>query len=295
MAESDIPNQVATHEEEAPSVADTLVLSGGSIKGIILLGGVQYLYDKHLFQNITTFVGTSIGAIISYLLIIGYTPIEIMVYLCTHTELLDKMGRINILNITRGEPAISFSHITDELEKMTIEKIGSLITMGELYSRFGKTLVCTTYNVTKAMAEYISHDTFPTLPCLTALKMTANLPFIFDNFKYGESFYIDGALTNYFPIDIGEKLGKKVIGLCITYDLSVKNSPKSDFLNYIYKLLFVPIQQAIEYRITNKKKNTQIVNINPEDLDFFNFNINQKVKFEMFSQGYNNVKKLYEE
>ena len=281
-------------ESEMPkSSFDTLVLSGGALNGIILLGGIQFLYDKHLFQTITTFVGTSIGSIISYLLIIGYTPIEIIVYLCTHNELLEKMKNMNILNITRGEAVIPFSHISDELEKMTIEKIGSLLTMSELTSRFGKTLVCTTYNVTKAKVEYISVETFPNMPCLTALKMSSNLPLIFENFKYGESFYIDGAFSNNFPIDVGEKLGKKVVGLCITYNLAIK-SPKLDLLDYVYKLFYVPIQQSIDHRITNKRENTQVIVMTPSSVDIFNFNIEHKMKFEMFSKGYNEVKKFYE-
>jgi predicted acylesterase/phospholipase RssA len=272
---------------------DTLVLSGGSHNGLILLGGIQYLYDKQLVHNITTFVGTSIGGVISYLLIIGYTPIEIMVYICTHNDLIDNMRKINFLNITRGDPVIPFSYISDEIEKMTLEKIGTLLTMADLRSRFGKTLVCPTYNITNATVEYISVDTFPTMPCLTALRMTCNLPFVFDNFKQGESFYIDGALSNNFPIDIGEKLGKKVAGLCITYDLSIK-SPKTDFLDYMYKLLYIPIQQSMESRIHNKRGNTAVININIENVDLFTGKLDHKVKFDMFSRGYNCGKEFYE-
>lgn len=265
---------------------DTLVLSGGSHNGLILLGGIQYLYDKQLVHNITTFVGTSIGGVICYLLIIGYTPIEIIVYICTHNDLIDNMSKINLLNITRGDAVIPFSYLSNEIEKMTIEKIGMLLTMAELHARFGKTLVCPTYNITTAAVEYVSFETFPTTPCLTALRMTCNLPFVFDNFKYGESFYIDGALSNNFPIDIGEKIGKKVAGLCITYDLSIK-SPKTDFLDYIYKLLYIPIQQSMESRIHNKRDNTAVININIENGELFNGNLDHKVKFEMFSRGYN--------
>ena len=61
---------------------DTLVLSGGSSKGILTLGALQYCYDNFLLNKIETYVGTSSGAIISFLLIIGYSPIEIMVYIC---------------------------------------------------------------------------------------------------------------------------------------------------------------------------------------------------------------------
>ena len=69
---------------------DTLVLSGGGVNGILELGALQYCNDKNLLSSIKTYVGTSIGSIICYLLIIGYTPVEIIVYLCTHNKLLEE-------------------------------------------------------------------------------------------------------------------------------------------------------------------------------------------------------------
>ena len=69
---------------------DTLVLSGGSSKGIMTLGALQYLYDNFLLKNIKNYIGTSAGAMICYLLAIGYTPVEIIVYICKH-QLLEKM------------------------------------------------------------------------------------------------------------------------------------------------------------------------------------------------------------
>ena len=59
---------------------DTIVLSGGSIKGIVTLGALQYAKENYLLENIKTYIGTSSGAIISYLLAIGYNPIEMIVY-----------------------------------------------------------------------------------------------------------------------------------------------------------------------------------------------------------------------
>ena len=77
---------------------DTLVLSGGSIKGIILLGSLQYFYDNDCLNEVKTYIGTSAGAIICYLLCIGYTPTEILVYLCVH-DLLRSMTYFNVLII----------------------------------------------------------------------------------------------------------------------------------------------------------------------------------------------------
>ena len=80
---------------------DTLVLSGGSTKGIIILGSLQYLYDNFYLSKIKNYIGTSSGAIICFLLAIGYTPIEIIVYICTH-QLLEKIQHFNVVAMING-------------------------------------------------------------------------------------------------------------------------------------------------------------------------------------------------
>ena len=107
---------------------DTLVLSGGSTQGIIILGALQYAADNYLMTKIKTYVGTSVGSICGYLLAIGYDPVEIMVYLCTK-QILEKMKHFNVVAMMNGNGATTFSHIHEQLEKMTIEKIGKLVTL----------------------------------------------------------------------------------------------------------------------------------------------------------------------
>lgn len=273
---------------------DSLVLSGGSINGIITLGALQYLKDKNLINNIKVFVGTSIGAVICYLIIIGYTPVEIIVYLCTHYKLFEKMKCINIVNATRGEGAVSFSGISEELEKMTINKIGKLLTLKDLEIQFEKTFICVTYNTSKSRPEYLCSEKYPDLPCLSALRMSCNLPLVFESYKYGDSFYVDGGLTSNFPLDIAEKYGKKVIGISLSYNMAEDN-PNNNFLEFIYKLLYVPIAQSIFHRIQNKAITTTVVEIETGTMDFFNFDVNAKTKLEMFSKGYEDIKKFFEQ
>ena len=59
-------------------IADTLVLCGASINGIVLLGCLQYLHDKDCLQRIQNYVGTSSGGMLGYLLALRYTPIDIV-------------------------------------------------------------------------------------------------------------------------------------------------------------------------------------------------------------------------
>ena len=280
--------------EENSSEFDTIVLSGGSVNGISILGALQYLKDNNMINNIKTYIGTSVGSIIIYLLIIGYTPIEIVVYLCTHNHLFEKLKCFDLVTASRGGGATSFIHISEQLEKMTIDKTGRLFTMKDIETTFNKKFICTTYNMTKCCIEYKSSDTDPDMPCLCALRMSSNLPLIFESYKYGDSFYIDGGLANNFPIDVAESYGKKIIGICLDFDIKEDNQA-NNLLEYIYKMLMIPISQSAVYRIQNKKSFVEVVELKSSDgIKFFNFDLTSKIKLEMFSSGYENIKEYFE-
>lgn len=276
-----------------PIKYDTLVLSGASSKGLLTLGGLQYMYDNFLINNVNTYVGTSSGSIIAYFLVIGYTPIEIMMYICTH-QLMEKMQHFNVVAMLNGGGASSFSNIQEQLEKMTILKIGHLPTLQDLKTRFGKTLVCVTYNLTEKRTEYLSPDTHPDLPCITAIRMSSNLPLVFENFKYGNNFYIDGGIADNFSIDTGDSLGESVFGIALSQDGNFNNDPDSNILEFIYKLMFIPISQAIDYKVSRVSEKCRIVKLDYGNVKFFDFNINSRTKLEMFSSGYQQMKKQLE-
>lgn len=265
---------------------DTIVLSGGSAKGIVTMGALQCMYDSKMLCNVKTYIGTSAGAMICYLLAIGYTPIEIMVYICTH-QLLEKLQHFNIVAMINGAGASSFNDLHEHLEKMTIAKIGYLPTFADLRDKYGKVLICSTHNLTKHKTEYMGPHTSPLLPCITALRMSANLPLIFEKYKYGDSYYIDGAVSDNFPIQLGDEMGNKIIGLCIGVEEDNFNDTEgAGILEYIYKLMFIPISQAIEYKIEKCSEKCKIIRLNYNKLKVFNFNINSTEKLEMFSSGY---------
>lgn len=273
---------------------DTIVLSGGAAKSIVMMGALQYLNDKFLLNKIENYIGTSAGAMIAYLLAIGYTPVEIIVYVCTH-QLLEKLQDFNIVSMIHGRGAASYSAIQEQLERMTIEKIGYLPTLFDIKDRLGKNLICVTHNLTKNKPEYLSYMNYPKLPCLTAIRMSSNLPLVFEKYRYGNSFYTDGGISDNFAIDLGDRIGKKVLGIRITTETDNFNSDtEMNTLEFIYKLIFVPIQQSIQHKIDNASSKCDIYDINYDNIKFFNFNISNKEKLEMFSSGYNQMKNLKE-
>lgn len=276
---------------------DTLVLSGSSTKGIIFLGALQYLFDNYILKDIKYYIGTSAGSIISYLLIIGYTPVEIMVHICTK-QVLEKMQSFNILAMVQQRGAISYSNIHEQLESMTISKIGYLPTLLDLKNKYDKVLVCTTHNISDNLPEYLSYETHPDLPCLVALRMTSNLPLIFDNYQYGGNFYIDGAVSDNFPIDVGEKYGKRVFGITLNPDSDnseFSTDPDIGVLEYIYKIIFTPINHIVRTKINNCRENTTILKITDKrNIKFFRFDLHHSLKISMYSDGFELAKEFIE-
>jgi len=272
---------------------DTLVLQGSSTRGFIFLGALDYAYNNNMLEQITTYVGTSSGSMISYLLAIGYTPIEIMVFLSTN-NIMEKMQNYNIVGVIQGNGAISYTYIQEQLEKLTINKIGYLPTLNDLYEKYNKTLVCVTYNLTEERTEYISWNTNPELPCLIALRMSSNLPLIFENFYYGNCLYVDGGISDNFPIEESKKYGKKILGIT---ELNISNKTDSknmDMLEFIYNLMFVPIKQNMQNQIEKLKDEITIATIKHDiDLKVCNFTIDRSSRFNMFTIGYQKMKEIF--
>ena len=270
-----------------------LVISGGSTKGFVVLGSLQYIFDKQLLKT-DTYVGTSMGAMVGYLLSIGYSPTEIMVYICTK-QIFNKISNMDINSMIEGNGATNFTPYT-ELEKMTIDKIGYLMTLGDLKKKFNKTLICCTYNFTKQKIEYLNPDDNSDMPCLTAIRMSSNLPFVFERFKYMDCFYIDGGVADNFPVQIVDDGKNNVLGInTFAEPKGEKPTDKFQFLDHIYNVIFVPIYYNVQQKIKNVTDNCTVLNLPIKNIKTFDFNLSNQQILDLFSQGYQLTKEFFEE
>jgi predicted acylesterase/phospholipase RssA len=280
-------------EEIINNKFDTLVLPGGSVKGIFILGALQYCYDNFLLTDVQNYVGTSSGAMSSFLLAIGYTPVEIITQICT-SQIIERMQHFDIFAMINNLGATSFTNISEVLEKLTIDKIGYLPTFHDIKHKFNKNLVFVTYNLSKGEVEYLSYETHPTLPCLVAIRMTSNLPLIFENYKYGNNYYIDGGIVDNFSVDVAQNIGNRVLGININFE-KVTFSTSDNVLDYIYKLIYIPIKQQQRIKLDKIcKKKCKLVGLSDKtNKTMFNFNLSSVEKLDMFSNGYRQCKNAF--
>ena len=284
---------------------ETMILSGGGTKGLCSLGALQYLQDSKRIDcsSVTRLIGTSIGAIICYFLAIGYSPIELVVYLCSH-GVLESLVINNFEQIVSGDGIYDYKILRDVYEKMTLEKMDVIPTLSEVYTRFGKELIICTYNFTDRKTEHLSYRTHPDLSCLDALRMSSNLPFIFSSFVYGDKEYIDGGVIENFSFSMlsslsSEKKEKKILGIYL--DNQIVNSPTdkeynrlSPILDKIYTMLMIPTSEYEKQMIqTINHEYVEFITVSVQNVKIYTFKLPHIDKLELFSLGYNRSKEYY--
>ena len=269
-----------------------LVLSGGSVKGFSQLGAIQYFIDKQLL-DIDTYVGTSCGTIVSYLLIIGYTPAEIISYICTKNAMENIVSEFDIMTMINGKGLTDFN-LQQILEKMTIDKIGHLLTMKEMYEKYGKDFTCTAYNLTLKKTEYFNHKTHPTMPCIIAIRMSCNIPLVFAKYKYMNSYYIDGGASDNLPLELVDKDDNKVLGINLQTrrDKVTNDNEDFNFTQDFMEILFISIHQNTLNKINNCSSNCKVFTLKTETET--KFNLSKKEILQLFSEGYQQIKDMYE-
>ena len=265
---------------------EVLVLSGGGTKGVITLGMLHRLSENNL-SNIKFFVGTSIGSVICFLMIIGLTPVEILSYICTKNICMDT--KLNILQLLSKGGMMSFDTFFDEIQRTTEERLGFIPTMFELYEQFNKEFVCVTHNLTTNKTVYIDHISHPNLSCIEALKMSCNIPLIFEKYMYDKCFYVDGAVSDNFAIEYTSKryYDKKILGLYIETHSSLREN-NQDIMVYIKSLLTVSFRMncSISKEFKSQNINTIMATVS-DNYPEWNFNLSDNSKrFDLFSIGY---------
>lgn len=268
---------------------DTLVLGGGGMKCIATLGAVQYIYDNNDTEKIKKFVGTSAGAIISLLLAVQYTPIEIIVYICTQ-NVSESLLPADIFSLVKGNGAIMFEKVENHIRNMIYKKISrNSITLKELYDEYGKTLVCCTYNMTKNICEYVSKDTHPDLDCVTAVRMSSSIPIVFDDCVIDGDLYLDGGIVDNFPITIVDD--KPTVFGCTIYT-KYDSLDRNKLLGLIRIVTSISANFYIQ-RTINTYKNAKILTINLQNVDVLDFEQSSLSKLDLFSKGYNSCAEIF--
>jgi predicted acylesterase/phospholipase RssA len=257
---------------------DGLVISSGAIKGFLILG----FLDHTNISNIKYFCGCSVGSYICMLLSIGYTPLEIITYLCVN-DISQLFKDLNPLMLKDCYGMINSNLMLEYIETMIKYKLGYIPTFNQLYQEFNKILICPSYNISDNKKEYLSIDTYPDMPISTACILSSNIPFLFSKAEYKGKCYIDGASFDAFPLDKLVEYTDKENIMCnilgITFSDKTQDNIDS-FTSYVKSIVTCLTTNSYNLRDNVCVKT---LSFNYEMLDF---NVDTKTKIKMYVDGY---------
>jgi NTE family protein len=268
---------------------DTLVISGGAIKGLLSLGALNCLHEEGILSKIKTFVGTSVGSIICLMLVLEYKPMELLVYACDDNITSDfhnvDLFRL-IDNFGAFEPHTLYKTIIEHI----IDKCDRIPTFEELYEMNQRELTMCTYNLTEKRIEYLNRHTHPGMTVMNAIKLSCNIPFLFPRLEYENSFYVDGGVADDFPINYIDDGAHTVMGIYTPYQDKIRDQADIHFADYLYDIIHAPIKELRRIRDGQLSDRTTVIKLYT-DKRTMQFNLKRREKMDMFSQGYKQARK----
>ena len=183
-------NELNNHNHSAYT---KLVLDGGGSFGVAYVGVIKALEHVGILSNIDTFIGSSVGSILSMFLVLGYTPQEI--HGIMYNLDFDQVYSLKSTNMLKTYTYGSKKYISKIIQTSIHNKCGNEdITMLELYNQTGKTLIVNTTCICDNKPVYIDHNSHPDLSLRKAIDMSISIPFVYPEVEHEGKFYIDGCV-----------------------------------------------------------------------------------------------------
>jgi predicted acylesterase/phospholipase RssA len=266
---------------------DVLCFSSGGVKGYAQLGSLHYLDKKNMLNNVTKYIGTSVGSLILFLYCIGYSSSDIL----KEALLLDvsKYIDIDISKMRIADRSKLFKTVRD----MTIKKMGFYPSFEQLYKLHDKEFVCVGSNIDRQNPVYFSYNTHPKMSCLRAIEISCTVPYIFEQVMYKRESYVDGALCDPFPIHYFDNGINKILGICTISD--AKHISGHRFLVYPKKMLALSIKSMKENILRMASNNCITIKINIEDYNIIENSKHSMENLFFYKKGIDKIKELLDE
>jgi len=296
MIDCEIKNDKIKHNVKY----DSLVLSGGGIKGFSYIGAIKKLQELDNIKNINNFSGTSIGSVFCFLIILGYRFKELFnIFLLIDLDISKQLSIKHLFTEKWG--------MNNFIKFITMIKIATKhkdfspdITFSELFQKTNKVLFITATKLNPFEETTFSHITSPDFKVIDAISCSINIPILFNKIQINNDYYIDGAFTNNFPIEPIIKYCKfdSLLCLCLCENKTNTNNTSKPKIENIIEYLSLIIKgihkqynkickkNLVFNKYINSNKKIDIYEIN-NNFSSTKFDITMNDKLSMILNGYN--------
>ena len=263
-----------------------LVLSGGGLRGYSYLALMKIMEEKPQLFNIKKIAGTSVGSIFAAFIAMGVKYKDIYGRLLVkdtsdfqHVKLENILKFLEKFGIDDGESIIQFVAHFINIRFRNIH-----VTLKEIYQLCGVDLYLTGTCLNTRKPIYFSHDKYPDMPLILAIRISISIPFYFIPIFYENRLYVDGGVMDNFPIQLFENELENTLGIHLL-DNRIMNENVKNFEDYAYSIYFAN---------NNTKDNQKVIDYEPyclnvplNDIGVYSNTLSQSIRDEWESVAYN--------
>jgi NTE family protein len=291
-----IDTDVAIDDKINIEKIDTLVLSGGGVKGIAYVGVFKRL--RELGIKVKEICTVSVGSIMGLLYVLGYDYEELVNEI--NMQNMDTLRDINIGNFLNKYGIDSGKNILKWLEKLLEGKgYNKDITFMELYIRTGIKYRVLATNLNKYETMIFDYTSCPNMKITRAIRMSIGIPFVFTVQKYKGDVHVDGAIVNNYPIDLYSDRLESVLGMNVVTsvergEIGKVNQVISDISGYIFNVMNCFLVHRSKLLLSEYKMRTLSVMMD-KMVSTMSFNISNEEKEMLIECGYKSACEFFTE
>ena len=266
------------------------IFGGGGIRGIAYCGAYKALVENNI--KLTGYAGSSIGAVFSGLLALGYSYDEIY-------EILSNTGfemfiDINIdfkkeLALSKGK--IFLDWMREKIEKKFYKESYQKGKMSPVrFCDIKENLIIYSVDLTNIKFFEFSKEKTPDFEIASAIRASVSMPGLFVPFEYEGNLIVDGDLLKSMPLWRVTNSIKNLEERILEFRLEDNEAAKkiSNSLEYINRVYNAISGFATDYIVDlyKEKDKFDYIKINTKDVSVVDFLIPIEKKKELFETGY---------
>ena len=261
----------------------SLVFCGGGMKCLSYLGVYRALLEYDLIKDIDTLIGTSAGNIIALMILLGYSLEELKdVYFNLDFSVLQDINPERVFEFLDRFGLDSGVNLEKMLQVLIRKKMGqSRCTFHELYAFTKKKFVVTGTNLNQCASISFSYQTHPSMCVIKAILISTAVPLVYQSQIFEQEMYVDGGITNNFPIDLSDNL-EETLGFLLWKE-NPPNKEINNIITYSYALMISIYQRYMQMCRDLYEPYTVII---PVTTSCFNYQCSLQEKEIMYQTGY---------
>lgn len=265
---------------------DTLLLSGGGIKGIAYFALYDFLNDLNYIDRIKNIVSCSIGSFFAICISMRINY-DIIFEIITNVLMSDNLYNVDDIDFDSFDKLGFFENklfliIFKHLFKYKYNREN--LTLLELYNETGINNEVKVYNYTLMKTEYYSHINYPDMDVALLITAATSIPIINKYVEYNDNYLLDGGISGKLPRCNYKNYLGFILNDSLIYDID-----RDDIISYL-EFLFFNRTDVIESEYINSKR---IINISL-DISTFKFNMSSEEIDKNIKISYNIIKDFYD-